>query len=90
MSRRRGQGPIDYQKREAKRSLWDMDGIHIDKKLRCKGGPRNQEKAEIRKELAQLEVEPQEALNDMLNEEADENSYCHFHGPCRRCKENES
>lgn len=75
----------DHQKREAKRSLWDQDGEHIPKKYRNKGKGRNQEKADIRQELKELEREPRIALDEMLNEEADEALYCHYYGPCEQC-----
>lgn len=39
-------GP-DYQKQEAKTSLWDMDGQHIKKRFRNKGKGRGKDKREI-------------------------------------------
>lgn len=43
-------GP-DYQKQEAKQSLWDMDGQHIWKVRRNKGKGRGKDKRLIFQEL---------------------------------------
>lgn len=43
-------GP-DYQKQEAKRSLWDNDGEHVKKKSRNKNKGRGKDKRLIRDEL---------------------------------------
>jgi hypothetical protein len=42
---------LDFQKREAKQSLWDMDGHHASKKSRNKGKGRGKDKKLIREEL---------------------------------------
>lgn len=78
-------GP-DYQKREAKRSLWDMDGEHVPKKYRNKGKGRGKDKQLIKEQLDPNE-EDYEILQ-MLNKEADEAMYCYHYGPCEKCLNN--
>lgn len=41
----------DYQKMEAKQSLWDFDGLHVPKRYRNKGKGRGKERRLIRQEL---------------------------------------
>lgn len=41
----------DFQKREAKKSLRDLDGVHAKKKHRNKGKGRGKDKRLIREEL---------------------------------------
>ena len=43
-------GP-DFQKQEAKQSLWDQDGQHIPKRYRNKGKGRGKDKRLTRQEL---------------------------------------
>jgi hypothetical protein len=81
--------PRDYQKEEAKRSLWDCDGSHIWKKYRNKGKGRNKEKADIRKEIADLTNQIRLDKDDQLCDEAEDAWYCHSYGPCAQCREQE-
>lgn len=76
----------DYQKQEAKRSLWDNDGQHEKKRYRNKGKARLKDKQLIRDELDPNE-EDYEILQ-MLNDEADDALYCYHYGPCERCLRN--
>lgn len=78
-------GP-DYQKKEAKQSLWDMDGEHIPKRYRNKGKGRGKDKQLIRSIAADLLKDPELDQQDMINAEADEASYCYKFGPCKRCQ----
>lgn len=50
-------GP-DFQKDEAKQSLWDMDGLHIPKRYRNKGKGRGKDKRMVRTEVLDLAVNP--------------------------------
>lgn len=75
----------DYQKEEAKRSLWDLDGDHAPKRYRNKGKGRLLEKAEIREELKTLINAENDAFEAAMSEEIDDALYCHFHGPCDAC-----
>lgn len=76
----------DFQKKEAKQSLWDMDGLHIKKKHRNKGKGRGRDKRLIEEALQEMETRHELDLDDMLNEEASNAWYCHLYGPCERCR----
>jgi len=71
----------DFQKREAKQSLWDNDGQHIKKKYRNKGKGRGKDKKLIRDELL-AEAEWDEI--DLDNSEI-EALYCYHYGSCEHC-----
>jgi hypothetical protein len=60
-------GP-DHQKREAKRSLWDMDGQHIPKKYRNKGKGRGKDKKLIQQELATEVIKDNAELLERLDD----------------------
>ena len=81
----------DYQKREATRSLWDNDGYHMPKKHRKKGSGRWADRRDIARELT--ESDPQAVadldMNDLIYEESSEAYYCHFYGPCPRCRDDQ-
>jgi hypothetical protein len=49
-------GP-DFQKHEAKRSLWDEDGQHIPKRYRNKSKGRFKDKQLIRTESAEIDAD---------------------------------
>lgn len=82
--------PLDYQKQEAKQCLWDQDGSHTKKKSRNRGKGRGKDKKEIRETLKELLKDPALDHEDMMNVEAFEASYCHYYGPCERCKARDS
>lgn len=70
--------PQDFTKREAKKSLWDLDGQHEDKRYRKKG--RNKAKQLIREAL-----KPEEEYDFEWEKEIDEALDCYHYGPCERC-----
>lgn len=56
---------LDFQKREAKQSLWDMDGQHIKKKYRNKGKGRQKDKKLIRAELDLAVLDSHDAWDEI-------------------------
>lgn len=58
-------GP-DHQKREAKQSLWDMDGVHLWKSHRNKGKGRGKDRRLIRQELDEAaEIDYDQEITDL-------------------------
>lgn len=76
----------DFQKQEAKQSLWDQDGQHIPKRYRNKGKGRSKDKKEIRKVVQEEINRPYLEKEEEWSEEVDDALYCHFYGPCGKCK----
>lgn len=67
----------DFTKREAKKSLWDLDGKHEDKRYRKKGREKH------KKLIRDILNEPQ--WDDDLEKEIQEAFDCYYYGPCERC-----
>jgi hypothetical protein len=76
----------DYQKQEAKRSLWDCDGTHIRKRYRNKGRGRKADRLEIESALDEEATQAQLDEDDEWAKEIEEAWYCHLMGGCERCR----
>ena len=59
----------DFQKREAKRSLWDMDGQRVKKKSRNKGKGRAKDKKLIQEELEPLQYWEDEIMAQLYRDD---------------------
>lgn len=72
-------GP-DFQKREAKRSLWEQDGTRVHKKYRNKSKGRQKDN-----KLTNPVDDTEAFLDFLLNEESSEALDCYYYGPCQKC-----
>ncbi len=80
---------LDFQKQEAKQCLWDQDGDHTGKRWRNRGKGRGKDRRLIQELLDEAGSASKLEHEIAMSQEADEASYCHFHGPCERCKARE-
>lgn len=78
-------GP-DFQKKEAKQSLWDMDGTHVKKRHRNKGKGRGKDKKLIESEILAVHHPVVAEQEDDLNKETNESLYCVFYSPWAKCR----
>jgi len=81
---------LDFHKRLRDRFCMDIDHPPKNKKEKrayIRRKARRMDKDVIRAELHAMETAREEAIDEMLNEEADEALYCHHYGPCSKCLE---
>lgn len=78
-------GP-DHQKREAKQSLWDLDGHHAPKRYRNKGKGRGKDKRLVQRQYDELQEQAELDQQDAWDQELREAWDCYMFGPCARCK----
>lgn len=77
-------GP-DYQKAEAKRSLWTNDGFHEKKRYREHGRARCKDNQLIRAELYEADGNADAYLEYLRDIEADNAWLCYKYGICTSC-----
>lgn len=75
-------GP-DYQKREAKRSLWDMDGEHSS--YRNKGRGRGRDKKLTRQQFHDMIEEEFIDADDWGSDELEDAWLCYKYSICPHC-----
>lgn len=77
-------GP-DYQKQQAKRSLWDNDGFRVAHKYRERGRGRGRDKELIHAELAAIRDDDDEERAYQYEKELERAWLCHAYNICDTC-----